>query len=58
MLTIPSAASAAGNTYSAAPDTDNDVVDGDRISLTVGGSNTLAVFADVSLAIDYTPVAS
>jgi len=58
VLTIPAAGSAAGNTYSAAPDTDNAVVDGNRISFTVGGGNTLATFADVSIALDFAPVAT
>lgn len=58
VLTIPSVGSLAGNIYSAAPDTDTAIADGDQISLTVGGTNTLAIFADVSIAMTYAPEAS
>ena len=58
VLTIPSVGSGPSDTYSVAPDTDTAVVDGNRISFTVGGANTNAVFADVSVALDYAPAAS
>jgi len=58
VITFPAIGSAAGVTVTYTPTSGNEIATGARIGLTVGGGNTLATFADVTLLVSYTPVAS
>jgi hypothetical protein len=56
LVTIAQVASAAGDLDQAVPTALNVVTDGQVIELTVGGTNTAAAFADVTLALTYEAV--
>lgn len=58
VVTVPTAGSGAGVATSYVPTSANELVDGAVVSLTVGGTNATATFADVTLAISYVPAAT
>ena len=53
VLTITQASSAAGDIDSVSPTAANALVDGDVLTLTVGGTNDATEFADITVALTY-----
>lgn len=58
VVTITQAGSAPGDVDSATPTALNTITEGQTLELTAGDSNTAAAFADASVHLTYTPVAT